>query len=77
MKLFRAPRRLCCLCLPRKCAEKMAPVGSVVAAMLKQLMKHRWICYVHGGLTLLLGLGLVGLRPMLEDRFWVHSSPWC
>ena len=36
--------------------------------MLKQLMKHRWICYVHGGLTLLLGLGLVGLRPMLEDR---------
>jgi len=23
---------------------------------------------VHGGLTLLLGLGLVGLRPMLEDR---------
>jgi hypothetical protein len=36
--------------------------------MLKQLMRHRWICFVHGGLTLLLGLGLVGLRPMLEDR---------
>ena len=36
--------------------------------MLKQLMRHRWIYFVHGGLTLLLGLGLVCLKPMLEDR---------
>ncbi len=36
--------------------------------MLKQLMRHRWIYFVHGGLTLLLGLGLVGLKPLLEDR---------
>jgi uncharacterized membrane protein HdeD (DUF308 family) len=36
--------------------------------MLKQLIQHRWICFVQGGLTLLLGLGLVVLRPLMEDR---------
>lgn len=36
--------------------------------MLMQLLQHRWICFVQGGLTLLLGLGLVSLRPLMEDR---------
>lgn len=36
--------------------------------MLKQLIQHRWICFVQGGLTLLLGIGLVGLRPLMQDR---------
>src|SRR5664279_3252774 len=36
--------------------------------MLKQLMQHRWICFVQGGLTLLLGVALLSLRPLVDDR---------
>ncbi len=36
--------------------------------MLKQLIQHRWICFVQGGLTLLLGIGVLSLRPLMEDR---------
>jgi hypothetical protein len=36
--------------------------------MLKQLIQHRWICFVQGGLTVLLGMGLLSLRPLIEDR---------
>ncbi|HVJ09099.1 MAG TPA: hypothetical protein VM554_12020 [Acidisarcina sp.] len=36
--------------------------------MLKQLIQHRWICFVQGGLTLLLSIGLISLRPLIEDR---------
>ncbi len=36
--------------------------------MLKQLIQHRWICFVQGGLTVLLGVGLLSLRPLIEDR---------
>jgi hypothetical protein len=36
--------------------------------MLKQLIQHRWICFVQGGLTLLLGVGILSLRPLLDDR---------
>ena len=33
--------------------------------MLKQLAKHRWICYVQGGLTLLFGCGLLYVRGVM------------
>lgn len=36
--------------------------------MLKQLFQHRWICFVEGGLTLSLGLGLLTLRHLVDDR---------
>jgi uncharacterized membrane protein HdeD (DUF308 family) len=38
--------------------------------MLTQLLRHRWIFLVQGGLTFLLGLELVGLRPLLQDQVW-------
>lgn len=38
--------------------------------MLTQLLRHRWIFLVQGGLTFLLGLELVGLQPLLQDQFW-------
>jgi hypothetical protein len=33
--------------------------------MLKQLAKHRWICYVQGGLTLLFGVCLLYLKSIM------------
>jgi uncharacterized membrane protein HdeD (DUF308 family) len=36
--------------------------------MLKQLAQHRWVSFVQGGLTLLLGLGLLYLRQLSSDE---------
>jgi uncharacterized membrane protein HdeD (DUF308 family) len=37
--------------------------------MLKQLAKHRWICFVQGGLTLLFGVCLLYLRSLMLGQF--------
>jgi hypothetical protein len=39
--------------------------------MLTQLVKHRWICYVQGGLTLLFGACLLYLRNMMLGQLAV------
>lgn len=35
--------------------------------MLKQLAQHRWVCFVQGGLTLLLGVSLLYLRELWSN----------